>query len=101
MIFFVLLIIVINQFQKRAPKFLPALLRSWEFLPAFLRSLEPYDKWIEKYLLCFKFCQKIIVRKSSLMEADKFEKKIERRLTIAVEVNYNYSLCGRIFILIV
>jgi hypothetical protein len=85
MILFVFLIISINKMQRHAPKYMPNVLRTWDFLPSFMKSLKPYDEWIEKYLLCFKFCQKVIVRKSSLIEADKFEKKIERRFTLAID----------------
>jgi len=81
----VFLIIVINKIQRHAPKYLPSILRTWDFMPSFMRSLKPYDEWIEKYLFCFKFCQKVIVRKSSLMEAEKLEKKLERRFTLAIE----------------
>ena len=54
-------IFVITQMQKNAPKYLPAILHTWKFLPLSMRSLRPYDDWIVKYLLCCKFCHKIVV----------------------------------------
>ena len=47
-----LFITVINVLQNRKPSFLPKVLRTWNFLPVWLRSLQPYDKFMTKYLLC-------------------------------------------------
>ena len=38
------LVILINVLQNKAPRFLPSFLRTWEWLPLPLRSLEPYDR---------------------------------------------------------
>lgn len=36
---------------------LPFVFKSWDFLPKPLRSLEPYDKFLNKYLCCCKCFQ--------------------------------------------
>ena len=52
--FLVLLIIVImvNILQRKAPKMLPKVLKDWEFLPMPLHSLEPYDRLITGWKCC-------------------------------------------------
>ena len=67
----IMAVLVITQIQQRKPKYLPETLRSWKFLPLCLRSLKPYDDLIIKYFFCFKFCQKIVIRKNSLIEEEK------------------------------
>ena len=49
----VVLVIAINILQNRKPSWLPSSMRTWEFLPIWIRSLQPYDKFMTKYLL---FC---------------------------------------------
>ena len=48
----VVFVIVVNVLQSRKPTWLPRVLRSWKFLPLWMRSLQPYDRFMTKYLLC-------------------------------------------------
>ena len=47
-------LIVINNLQTRKPNWLPPIMRNWNFLPEPLRSLEPFDRFMVKYILCCK-----------------------------------------------
>lgn len=40
--------------QKTKPNILPVKVQNWDFLPHYLNSLEPYDKIIRKYFVCYK-----------------------------------------------
>lgn len=56
----IVFILVVNLLQRKKPKFLPKILRTWAFLPRPLRSLEPYDNLIIKccrYFKCCKYCK--------------------------------------------
>lgn len=48
----VIIIAVIKVLQKKAPNFLPPILRNWHFLPEGLRSLKPYDGAMQKLIAC-------------------------------------------------
>ena len=50
-----LLITIVNQLQRRKPKFLPAQLQNWEFLPEPIRSFEPVDRLIVSCLARYTF----------------------------------------------
>lgn len=45
--------------QEKKPHWLPKILRNWEFLPRPLHSLEPYDKFLRRYLCCCKKFQSL------------------------------------------
>ncbi|KAK0407351.1 hypothetical protein QR680_019149 [Steinernema hermaphroditum] len=47
----------VNLLQKKAPKYLPAVLRDWTFLPPWLRSLDPYDEYMERLGACMPCCR--------------------------------------------
>ena len=44
--------VTVTQLQRRAPRLLPAQLRTWARLPAWLRSLEPWDRVIVRAVSC-------------------------------------------------
>ncbi|CAL9696037.1 unnamed protein product [Knipowitschia caucasica] len=49
--------VVVNVMQKRCPRFLPSLLRSWDFLPRPLHSLAPWDRVVTVSLgFCNNHC---------------------------------------------
>ncbi|PIK58814.1 putative sodium-dependent phosphate transport protein 2B [Apostichopus japonicus] len=54
--FILIVIIIVNIMQAKAPKCLPKVLRNWKFLPEPLRSLRPYDAPFTKAGLCCKQC---------------------------------------------
>ncbi|XP_059177047.1 sodium-dependent phosphate transport protein 2B-like [Physella acuta] len=56
----VIFIIVVNILQKKAPKFLPARLKTWEDsgIPEPLRSLRPYDNFFVRLSKCCCSCRK-------------------------------------------
>lgn len=45
-------VVLINVMQKRCPKYLPSILRTWHWLPLPLRSLQPLDRIISKLACC-------------------------------------------------
>ena len=47
-------VVVVNIMQRKCPKYLPKVLRSWNFLPLFMHSLEPYDRVITGWKCCKK-----------------------------------------------
>ncbi|XP_051946699.1 sodium-dependent phosphate transport protein 2B-like isoform X1 [Xyrauchen texanus] len=47
-------VVVVNIMQKRCPRFLPSVLRSWDFLPKPLHSLKPWDKHVT---VAMTFCR--------------------------------------------
>jgi sodium-dependent phosphate cotransporter len=49
-VFVIIVIIVINILQSKAPHVLPRALQNWEWAPIWLRSLEPYDRIIQKLI---------------------------------------------------
>ncbi|KAI2650016.1 Sodium-dependent phosphate transport protein 2B [Labeo rohita] len=51
---FAILVIIISIVQKRWPRFLPKILRSWDFLPKPLHSLKPWDKVVVSSMV---FCR--------------------------------------------
>ena len=53
----ILFIAIVNMLQKRRPKWLPPILRSWEILPECLRSLEPMDRQVTKLIACCSCCK--------------------------------------------
>lgn len=53
------MLVVINVMQEKAPKYLPEKLRNWDWLPLWLHSLEPYDKFLTKYILVCQCAQKL------------------------------------------
>ena len=53
----VICIVVVNIMQRKFPKYLPKILKSWDFLPLFLHSLEPYDRVITGWKCCNKCTQ--------------------------------------------
>ncbi|XP_029138125.2 solute carrier family 34 member 2a [Labrus bergylta] len=61
LIVMLIIIIVINVLQKKKPRCLPAVLRSWDFLPLWAHSLAPWDKVVgvctAKCCCCCKCCQ--------------------------------------------
>lgn len=50
------IVILVNILQVKAPQCLPKQLRTWNFLPSWLHSLEPYDRVISK-IMCMKCCR--------------------------------------------
>jgi len=48
----VIFVVVVNALQRKRPRWLPKILRSWGFLPKPLRSLEPYDRVITSCCCC-------------------------------------------------
>ena len=48
------IILIINVLQNKTVNILPNFLKTWNFLPIYFRSLEPYDKFMIKYILCCK-----------------------------------------------
>ena len=58
-------VIVINVLQKKAPRFLPDVLKTWTFLPKWMHSLEPIDRLIVKLSeligSCCPCCQKDLI----------------------------------------
>ncbi|XP_064594419.1 sodium-dependent phosphate transport protein 2B-like isoform X2 [Liolophura sinensis] len=44
----IFVIVLINVLQRKAPRVLPATLKSWKFLPKWMRSLQPLDKLLQK-----------------------------------------------------
>nr|XP_011417351.2 sodium-dependent phosphate transport protein 2B [Crassostrea gigas] len=50
------IVILVNLLQVKAPQCLPKQLRTWNFLPSWLHSLEPYDRVISK-IMCMKCCR--------------------------------------------
>lgn len=55
LVLILLLVIIINILQRKRPKYLPKVLRSWHFLPEPLRSLQPYDSVMKK--ICCSCCK--------------------------------------------
>ncbi|XP_051515763.1 solute carrier family 34 member 2b [Myxocyprinus asiaticus] len=63
---FLVFVIVVNIMQKRCPRFLPSVLRSWNFLPKPLHSLKPWDRQVTAAMTfcrmrcccCCKCCKK-------------------------------------------
>jgi len=53
----VIIVVVIKVLQTKAPHVLPRILKNWYFLPECLRSLQPYDKIIQKVMMCCPCCQ--------------------------------------------
>ncbi|CAH1786069.1 unnamed protein product [Owenia fusiformis] len=72
LIIILLIVLVINLFQHKWPKYLPAVLKTWDFLPLPLRSLKPYDYLITRFCLCCKCC-KPRVEEETDSEADSIE----------------------------
>lgn len=52
-----LLAAALTLLQRRAPRVLPAPLRSWAFLPRPLRSLEPYDRVVSRLTAACRCCR--------------------------------------------
>ena len=52
----IIFIAVIKMFQRKWPRCLPPILRSWKFLPLGCRSLEPYDRVVVKLKSVFSCC---------------------------------------------
>jgi sodium-dependent phosphate cotransporter len=50
-----IVIVVINIFQRYCPSCLPTIMRNWSWLPEFCRSLEPYDRQFAKFACCKRF----------------------------------------------
>lgn len=55
--FLLLMVVVINILQRKAPKCLPAALRTWKFLPEPLRSLKPIDRRFRIFKICCPCCK--------------------------------------------
>ena len=53
----IIFIVVVNIMQRKCPRYLPKVLKSWDFLPLFLHSLEPYDRVITGWKCCNKCTQ--------------------------------------------
>lgn len=50
----IIVIVIINVIQRKAPQFLPVKLRTWDFLPKPLHSLDPLDKLLMRMAGCYK-----------------------------------------------
>ncbi|OCT65194.1 sodium-dependent phosphate transport protein 2C [Xenopus laevis] len=58
-IFVVIVIIIVNVLQKKAPKCLPPFLRDWDFLPIWMHSMAPLDRLFNSVCgCCCKKCKK-------------------------------------------
>ncbi|XP_070533454.1 sodium-dependent phosphate transport protein 2B-like [Ptychodera flava] len=59
-----IIIVVINQLQKKAPQYLPRKLRNWEFLPQWMRSLEWLDNCMGRMSCLSRCCCKKLSREA-------------------------------------
>ena len=50
-------VLLINVAQEKKPEWLPKKIRNWSFMPLPFRSLQPYDKFLTKYI-CFCACSR-------------------------------------------
>ncbi|KAF4531929.1 hypothetical protein B566_EDAN000958 [Ephemera danica] len=76
-------VVVVNLMQKRFPKYLPSVLRTWNWLPLWMHSLEPIDRLFTgisvkcfKYCKCCKCCK--LSDQSDESDDDDVEKQIEK-----------------------
>ena len=69
----ILFVLVVNYLQSKVPITidLPIWLKTWNFLPLPLRSLEPYDRFIMRFLCkCLYKHPKVIPEKPNLHDLD-------------------------------
>lgn len=82
----------LGPWQKKYPKVLPKILRSWDFLPEFMRSLAPYDRfhW-HKIVKILKYNSRIfqIYKQDILLE----ERQTKRQIKWQIRWSMKFIQC--------